>query len=278
LGVGSLVVIAGKAYKVEFDDKDKYVDKDLKVAFCDALASDFMPILYDPRGYGSAPFPPEIIAYRLIADLNKQILCLLYEVYWERQDCSWKELNKDHDHDYEQLQIHFNLAKGEVEKVVVSSTGPIENGGHGVEIYSDVSTPKVRSIVYLTSSDETFPWGGKKGQINASQIRDIPLEHLLFENGRPSVVVLNCYHVFAGLKRQLSSKEKTILTPKLKKLDRKLLDKWYYLHTENRFGHDISNPFKQPHILYYPPPEDWFSKLAYGFLWIFSYLKSAIGM
>jgi hypothetical protein len=273
-----MVVIAGKDYNLEFDEKDKYVVQDLSVAFCDELAFDFMPILYDPRGYGSFPYPPEIIAYRLVVDSKRQRLCVVYEVYWERQDCTWKELNKDHDHDYEQIQVHVDLEKGEVEKVVVSSTGPIENGGHGVEVYSDVLAPAARSIVYWTASDDSFPWGGKDGRINATQIRDIPIGHLLFEDRRAPVVVLNCYHVFAGLKRPLLPDEKKILTPELKRLDSKLLDKWYYLHTANRFAHDVSDPFKEPHIIYYPPPEDWFSKLAYGFLWIFSFLKRAIGL
>lgn len=273
-----VVVIAGRDYKLELDEKDKYVAKDLLAAFCDELAFDFMPILYDPRGYGGLPYPPEFVAYRLVVDPKKQRLCALYEVYWRRQDCTWKELNKDHDHDYEQVQVHFDLAKGTIEKVVVSSTGPIENGGHGVEVYSTVSAPDVRSIVYSTASDDAFPWGGRTGQINATQIRDIPLGHLLIENGRAPIVVLNCYHVFTGLKRPLLTEGKKILGSELKRLDGKLLDKWYYLHTANRFGHDVSDPFKEPHIMYYPPPEDWFSKLAYGFLWIFSFLKRAIGV
>jgi hypothetical protein len=273
-----VVLINDNEYKLEINERDKYVAQNLSVAFCDELATDFMPILYDPRGHGSAPYPPEMIAYRLVIDPLRQKLCALYEVYWKRQDCTWKELNKDHDHDYEQIQVHFDLPKGEIEKVVVSSTGPIENGGHGVEVYSDVLASTVRSIVYTTASDVAFPWGGKTGQINATQVRGISIGHLLFENHRSPVVVLNCYHAFAGLKRSLSTEEKIVLDSPLERLDGKLLDKWYYLHTSNRFGHDVSNPFKEPHILYYPPPEDWFSKLSYGFLWIFSFLKRAIGL
>jgi hypothetical protein len=194
-------------------------------------------------------------------------------VYWRRQDCSWKELNKDHDHDYEQIQIHFNLKTGKKEKIVVSSVGPLENAGHGVEVYSHVPKAAVRAVEYITSSKKFFPWGGDIGQTNATQIRDIPIEALFFENGRPVVLVLNCYHAFAGLKRQLSPEERRELKPKLERLDGKLLDRWYYRHTENKFGHDISKPFEEPHVIYYPPPEDWLSRVAYGFLWLLHSLK-----
>lgn len=273
-----MVLIAGKVYQVEYDLKDKYVTEGLLVAFSDELALDFLPVIYDPRGYGSVPYPPEIIAYRLIMDLKKQRLCIVYEIYWKRQDCTWQELNKDHDHDYEQVQVHFDLSVGTVNKVVVSSTGPVENAGHGVEVFSHVSSVKVRTVPYVTSSEKAFPWGTKNGQNNATQIREIPIEHLLLDNNNPPIVVLNCYHAFAGLKRVLMPDERVVLNPELVHLDKKLLDKWYYLYAVNRFGHDLSNPFREPYIMYFPPPEDWVSRLAYGFLWFFSSLKRIIGL
>lgn len=237
-----------------------------------------MPVICDPRGYGSIPYPPEIIAYRLVLDLENQRLCIIYEIYWKRQDCTWKELNKDHDHDYEQIQVHFNLKTGTKDKIVVSSTGPIENAGHGIEVFSSFSVVKVKTITYVTSSGGSFPWGGKNGENNATQIREIPITQLIFEKGRPSIVVLNCYHAFAGLKRQLSDEERIILKPDLERLDHKLIEKWYYLYSTNRFGHDLSNPFEEPYIKYYPPPEDWMSKLAYSFLWFLSLAKRVIGL
>lgn len=265
--------VEGKEYELEFDSGDPFVKTDFEVAYSAKLAEDFMPILFDPRDHGSKPFPPDLLAYRLIVDQKGQRLCVLYEVYWRRQDCSWKELNKDHDHDYEQIQIHFNLKTGEKEKIVVSSVGPVEYAGHGVEVYSHVPKAASRAVEYTTSPKKFFPWGGRFGQENTTQIREIPIEKLSFEEGRPVVLVLNCYHVFAGLKRQLSTEERKELKPKLERLDRKLLDRWYYRHAENRFGHDISQPFEEPHVMYYPPPEDWLSRLAYGFLWLLYSIK-----
>ena len=269
--------LEGKHYEIEFDPQDSYVVDDLKVAFCDQLGEDFAPMLFDPKDYGSIPFPPDFIAYRLIVDLEGQRLCILYEVYWRRQDCSWRELNKDHDHDYEQIQVHFSLKTGEKEKVVVSSVGPVENAGHGVEVYSSVPKAKVKTVVYSTSPKKAFPWGGDFGKTNATQIREIPTENLFSEDGKPAVLILNCYHAFTGLKRSLLPEERKELRPTLRRLDRKLLDLWYYRHVKNRFGHDVSKPFEEPYVMYYPPPEDWLSRLVYGYLWVVNSFKRVLG-
>jgi hypothetical protein len=272
-----LVFIEGIDYELEFDPKDKFVKKDLQVAYQDDLARRFMPTIYDPRGFGSSPHPPEIIAYRLLLDSTLQKICIIYEVYWKRQECTWKELNKDHDHDYEQIQLQFNLISQTIDKIIISSVGPIENAGHGVEVFHTVSSVRVRTIPYITSSNRFFPWGGISGRGNSTQVREIPIEHLLFEDGKIPVVLLNCYHAFSGLKHTLSAEEKIVLAPKLVRLDGKLLEKWYYLNIANRFGHDLSNPFKEPYMLYFPPPGDWISQLAYEFLWFFSSIKRLLG-
>ena len=268
--------IEGKKYELEYDPKDPFVASDLAVAYCSQLAEDFMPIILDPWKHGTRPHPPEFVAYRLVVDSKRQKLCALYEVYWRRQDCTWKELNKDHDHDYEQIQVHFNIKTGEKEKVVVSSVGPVEYAGHGVEVYSHIPKAEVREVEYTTSPKGSFPWGGDQGQKNATQIREIPIEWLVFENGRPVVLVLNCYHVFTGFKMKPQLEERNKLNPRLTRLDRGLLEKWYYRHAKNRFGHDISMPFEEPHIMYYPPPEDWKSRLVYGLLWLFASFKKIL--
>ena len=268
-----ILEIEGKEYQLEVQTKDSYVASDLIVAFCSELAADYKPLLFDPRDHGSNPFPPELLAYRLLIDQKRQSLCILYEVYWKRQDCSWRELNKDHDHDYEQIQVHFNLKTGKKEKIVVSSVGPVEHAGHGVEIFSQVSEAKAKTVLYTTSPKKFFPWGGDTGQKNSTQVREIPIQKLVFEKGNPVVLVINCYHAFVGLKRKLIPEERKELKPRLEPLDGRLLDKWYYKHAKNRFGHDVSKPFDEPHVMYYPPPEDLLSRLVYGFLWLFSALK-----
>ena len=59
----------------------------------------------------------------------------------------------------------------------------------------------------------------------------------------------------------------------LEKLNTGLLERWYYRNVKNRFGHDLSKPFEEPYVMYYPPPEDWRSRLVYSLLWLFSSLR-----
>lgn len=89
-------------------------------------------------------------------------------------------------------------------------------------------------------------------------------------------MIANCYHAFVGLKKNSSIEDRNDLKPGLERLDRRLLDKWYYRYVKNRFGHDVSKPFDEPYIMYYPPPEDWLSRLAYTLLWVFSLLKEIL--
>ena len=230
------------------------------------------PFFTIQKGYGSAPLAPDILAYRLIVDANEEKLCALYEIYWRRQDCSWQGLNKDHDHDYEQIQIQFDLKTGE-KKYVVSSVGPIDSAGHGIEIYKNVPKATFKNIEYRTSPKPFFPWGGKSGQKNLTQIRTIPTNNLFLNGKRPEIIIVNCYHAFTGVKRILEDEEKIELKPKLERLNQKILDTWYYRNSKNRYGHDISKPFEEPCILYYPPPEDGLSRFVYTILWIFYTFK-----
>ncbi|MBC7127726.1 MAG: hypothetical protein ABC585_07515 [Candidatus Methanosuratincola petrocarbonis] len=62
----------------------------------------------------------------------------------------------------------------------------------------------------------------------------------------------------------------------MERLERKLMEKWDYLHTSNKFGHDLSSPFDEPHLMYYPPPEDMLSRLAYGLLWLVFKFRSML--
>jgi len=269
-----IINIESKDYELEFEPENSYIRDDLRVAYSDDLAFNFMPILLDPQEFGINPFPPDFLAYRLILDLKEQKLCILYEVYWRRQECSWQGMYKTHDHDYEQIQVHFNLQTGKRQKVVISSVGPVANAGHGVEIFSNISKAECRTMEYKTSSKKYFPWGGTHGEENKTQVREIPINKLLFEQKRPFVIILNCYHAFVGMKKQISKEKQNKLDIKLERLDRTLLDKWYYGHSTNKFGHDISKPFEEPYVMYYPPPEDWLSRFVYELLWIIHFLKN----
>lgn len=267
------IEIEGRKYRLEVDPEDSFLAPGLLVAYSSKLAEDFMPILLDPMGYGSRPFPPEFIAYRLIVDPLNHRLCALYEVYWRRQDCTWRELNKDHDHDYEQIQVHFSLKTGKMERIVISSVGPIKYGGHGIEVYSNIEGVRSRDVAYTTSPKEYFPWGGPRGKRNSAQIREIPITKLTFVNFRPVVLIMNCYHAFVGLKRAFIPEDGVELATAIKRLDRMLLEKWYYGHAKNRFGHDITHPFDEPYVKYFIPPEDMKSRVAFSLLLLYNRLR-----
>ena len=133
----------GRVYELVEDPGDKYSDE---------LAEDFKPVVLDHMEYGSKPVFPEFMAYRIVVDPERKNLCIVYEIYWRRQDCGIEDLNKDHEHDYEQLQVHFDMEAGRLDKVAVSSVGPPDCAGHGVEVYSRVSDTTSRMVHFVTRS------------------------------------------------------------------------------------------------------------------------------
>lgn len=64
----------------------------------------------------------------------------------------------------------------------------------------------------------------------------------------------------------------------LRRLDGELLERWNLRYAKNRFSHDISKPHEEPHKMYYPPPEDWVSRLTYGVLWATRAARRALGL
>lgn len=271
------VTIEEKQYQLQVDQSDSFVINPYEVAFCDELAETYMPLILDTHGHGSCPSPPEFMAYRIIVDTTEQRLCILYEVYWKRQECTWWGIRKDHDHDYEAIHLHFNLETGVLEKIAVSAAGPIEYALHGVELYSPVTQVDPRSSKGMTSPKDAFPWGQYEIE---TQIIEQPINNLAFQNQRPIILIVNCYHVYTGFKTWRISESQEEMTHALeitlKRLDQSLLEQWYYRHVNNRFGHDLSNPFTEPYLKYYPPPEDLKSRIVYGFLWFYRTLKRFI--
>ncbi len=268
------ITIEGASYVLEFDKRDPFVSPAYDVAYCDELATRYKPIVLDPLGYGQEPVPPEFMAYRLVIDNTLQRLCIIYEVYWRRQDCQWRQFNKDHDHDYEQIQIHFSLQDRNLTRVVIAAAGPPRYGGHGVEVYRHVKQVRAEAVRRKTASFESFPWGRHNYEI---WVLDQPIYRLVFINKRPVVRVSNCFHVFTGIKwnQWQEHRRKTgaanqlrhELKMPLRRLDRRILWKWYYQHRENQFAHDLSDPFTTPHILYFPPPSQYLLRFTFTLVW-----------
>ncbi|MFW9935727.1 MAG: hypothetical protein ACFFDU_09555 [Candidatus Thorarchaeota archaeon] len=264
-------MVDGHSYVLEFDRRDPFVAPIYAVAFCDELANHYKPVILDPQRFGRIPVSPEFMAYRLVYDSNKQRLCIIYEIYWQHQDCQWRQFNKDHLHDYEQIQIHFNLRKGILSRVIVASAGPTRYGGHGIEVYRHVKQVRSGRVRRKTSSFESFPWGRHNYEI---WVLDQPIFNLVFIKKRPVVRIINCFHVFTGIKwnqwhshrhspSAINPLQHELVIP-LRRLDRRLLWQWYYQHRTNQFAHDLSDPFTRPHILYYPSPKEFFLRFFFA--------------
>lgn len=247
------------------DPGDKFVVDGSIVAYCDEFGEDFKPIILMPDKEPKPP-DPDFIAYRIVMNPEGDV-CLLYEVYWRRQDCTWRELNKDHEHDYEQIQIHFDSNTGEIICVVIASIGPFDCAYHGVEVWSDVVKADKKRVDYVTSSKQVFPWGGKEGKEWFTEVIVVPLNDLAFDGKRPVVKIITCFNAFTGMKawRPVDDALETEIT--LERLDRDLLERWYFRNMSNQYGRDISKPFDEPYLMYYPSPKNWFTRFVYRLLW-----------
>lgn len=153
------IEIQGRTYDLVRDPRDKYIVDGSIVVYCDEFADDFKPKILISDNKNKTP-EPDFIAYRIVMNSDKDV-CIVYEEHWKRQDCTWRELNKGHEHDYEQIQIHFNSDSGEIVRVVISSTGPLVCAYHGVEVWSNIIKADKKKVHYVTSTKKNFPWGGK---------------------------------------------------------------------------------------------------------------------
>lgn len=256
----------GKQYELVYDSLDPYVVPGYRVCYCDSLARVFQPILYYPYKAGDSTIAPEYMAYRFVHDPQKNKLCIIYEVYWPKQDCNWRNMNKDHEFDYEPIQVHLDTTKKTVEKVVISTIGPPTALFHGVEVYIDIKKAFYEPKKFRTSSSSRFPWGGLLGKTRNTYVRNLPLDTLDFEKKRPVVSIINCFHAFIGSRGKRDLTGSPVFDLHLKRLNKELLEVWYNKNEANRYGRDISKPLQYPHMMYSPPPELKFSNFCYDVL------------
>lgn len=261
-----ILEIHNEEFELIYDSLDPYVAPGYRVCYCDQLARMYQPLLYHPYDLGETPILPDYIAYRLVHDSQNKKLCILYEVYWPRQDCEWHKANKDHEFDYEPLQIHLDLTDNYIEAVVVSSVGPPSASFHGVELYTKIEKPFHEPKKFRTSPSTRFPWGGLTGKYRNTHVRHLPLDSLEFQATRPKISVINCYHAFMGSRGRRNLTGVPVLDLELRRLDKELLDVWYNKNKANRYGRDLSKPLQYPHVMYSPPPDMWISNLWYDFL------------
>ena len=253
------IILEGKTYSLE-NAENSFVSSLHEVTFCDELGENYKPALFDNENKDAiTPSPPTGVYYRII--LGKVEICIEYEIYWTEQICN----GKNHEHDYEQIQVFFSKNSGTLTKVVISSAGFPPFTYHGVHVYSE-DEQDIRGVYYSFGQPPVYPWG-KKDIRNFTEVATIPLKKLHFVNNNPAILNTTCYHSFEGIvsslyQEQVLSRRRVNLT--LQRLDKKTLKRWYFDHKTNQFGHDISDPFDVPHLKYYPPPNKIGSRI-----WIF---------
>lgn len=265
--------------------KSKYMVNGLDLYFCDDLASECMPQIFDPYGYGRKPEPPEGTYYRIINKIGTDNYCFQYYVYWPRQECVpidlkpssvWRRLLRflgqkwpDHKFDYEPILVFYDFPRGSPYLVVNNGLG--ENPTtHRIEIHSEETKERDDADIesdFRTSPHPSYPFGGHDGREIKEWCKKYPLMSTIYFNDRhPLFGVTMCSHVFSGGekyykksifgKKLVSFIEDESLEIELKRLNDEVLDEWYlkqYTGDEEPFGHDVSDPFRFPHIRYFDP-------------------------
>ena len=223
----------------------EYVEKGIEVSFEMRWAKKFLPLIHDPRGYASHP-KPEGVYYRILRRKSEE--AIQYFVRWDEQDCiaAYPLVGHLFSHKFDYEPIIAFIKDGEIGKLVISATGGLTQGGHQTEIYREDESSVLGKVTYRTSKAPEYPFGEHE---SVGYFREEPLDKVTFRAKRPMLGVATCYHVYTAMRSYLRG---PILDMKLFALKSEVLDRWYCV--EN-FGHDVSNPWKYPHIRYHPSPK-----------------------
>lgn len=220
--------------------KEVYVETGIEVLFDENYVKRFQPIIYDKNGHGVNP-EPEGIYYRILRRAKET--AIQFFVYWEKQICYGIPF-LSHRYDYEPLIVF--LQEDRLSKVIIAGETDISKGGHKTEVYQDDEAYIWGKAKYKTNKTPQYPYGEHSEQ---AWFIAAPLTRMEFEGTRPKIGIATCYHVYSVEKKELTG---PILDLPLKRLTEKTLKKWY---EKEHFGHDVSNPWKFPHIRFHSPPK-----------------------
>lgn len=237
-----LITINGKEYSLYYSENE-FVKPENKTAFCEDLASDFLPVVLEDKDTSDYQFQPSDSVYYQIQVNKESKLCIIY-VY------SWPQSEPDLEFGYyKQIQMHFDLKKKILESIVVSSDGSLQDTKHHVHIFRPISSAKQEEKNVKLSS--LFPFKDQK----TPQITVIerPMFELSFDNVSPVVKTLSFGDSFYAVPRSDNGdtgyKKRSF---SLEKLDEQALQKWYF-EDAIKFGHDLYDPFESPHIFFVIP-------------------------
>lgn len=166
---------AVKRYDLE-SGTSKYLLNDLKLVYCDLLASDYAPIVY--AGSFNKP-EAEAMYYRILCTANLKEICLQYYLYWPEQVCVGGFM-LSHTYDYEPILL-FLKPPNEFCHMVVNggySMDGVNCRFHKTEIHlmGQRRDEREQSCKSRTSPSPFYPFGEKEGQEVMSCVKRYPLE------------------------------------------------------------------------------------------------------
>ncbi len=242
----NLIMINGKKYSLDFQS-NKFVSPHNNAAFCDELAQDFVPCILENKADSGSQFQPTDEVYYIIQTSPKGRLCLLYEYLWPQIDA---DLRFGY---YKQIQVHFDLKKNILEKVVMSSGGSLKEQHHDVLVFLPISSSKKHEKEDFELS-AAFPY--KEELLPQITIIERPIFELKFDNVSPVVTTpsyaASFFPLATGSNNNMSDYEKRTSFD-LQRLDEKTLHRLYFENKSQVLGHDISDPFVEPHIMFVIP-------------------------
>lgn len=230
----------------------------LDLFFLDEVAKLYQPVIYGGQHTHSSP---EGIYYRILYNNTFREYCIQYYVYWLEQNCGGDLPFGDHRYDYEPIFVYLKpprqypvgVVNGGYSKVWGLSCRLHRNEIRRREYTIRDSTES--QLVYKTSPEPYYPFGGSEGRATKSCVKRYPLAGAIyFDELRPLVGIVSCFNAFSGAEKDLYG---PIFSVPLKRLTDDILVEWYYKHhykdNEEPFGHDVSNPFDNPYIKYLNP-------------------------
>jgi hypothetical protein len=234
-----------KSAKKAMSKSSEYYEKKLRAYFNKRKARKFLPIIHDPKGYGSNP-KPDAFYYRILK--KGKMEAIQYFLRWDKQDCtkSYPGIGYLFSHDFDYEPIIVFLEDGKLTKLVISAAGSLLQGGHQTEIFRQDKSITFGKVQYKTSKKLIYPYGVKNVNNN---FKEDSLQKVRFKGNKPNLGLATCYHVYTTIGSYLRGPK---LKVELLELTDEVLRKWY---KEENFGHDVSNPWKYPHIKYHPSPK-----------------------
>lgn len=223
-----------------------YVEEAIEVSFARKRAERFLPIIYDPEGYASHPEPDGV--YFRVLRRGRGDEAIQYFVRWDEQDCraAYPLVGDLFSHPFDYEPIIAFIKKGRIVRLVVSAAGSLLQGGHQTEIYREDESSTIGKATYKTSKAPAYPFGEHE---SVGHYKEEPIRRVGFKGKRPLLGVATCYHVYTTVRSYLRG---PVLSASLFPLTDKVLERWY---SEENFGHDVSNPWRYPHIRYHPSPK-----------------------